>query len=154
MPLVEYVGNATPQDNTEVLKLSAAADGQPRSLHRGKRALVSARELRDIAANYQVKVIEETGDESTPADEIPTEMPDGYDEGGYTPDEAPSDVVYTPEAYPDEASEKATDSSPSPSSPPSPPSPSPSVPTSISGAPSPSPSSPSPSAPASPGASG
>jgi len=101
-PLVEYLGNASPQDNTEVVNLAPAEDGQPRSISRGGRALLSGRELQAMAANFQVRVIEDT-DEKDP-EVIPTEMPSGYDENGYKEGEAPTVAVFTAEAYPDEGS--------------------------------------------------
>lgn len=123
MPLVEYVGNATPQDNTEVIQLGPAEDGTPRSIRRGGRALLSATELRSAAANYQVRVVADAPG-VTEDDQVPTKMPDGYDEDGYKEGESPTEVVFTPEAYPDPDSEEAPASAPpAPVVPPSPPGP-------------------------------
>lgn len=98
-PLIEYVGNATPQDRTEFLTLNPAADGTPRSLAIGKRALVSGKELRSLAASYQVKVVEDTDEKDS--SEVPTKMPSGYDDDGYKEGESPDTVVFTAEDYPD-----------------------------------------------------
>jgi hypothetical protein len=136
MPLVEYVGNASPQDNTEVVLLNPGPNGEPRSIARGKRALLSGSELRSLAAGHQVRVIEDT--DETDLEAIPSQMPSGYNEDGYKEGEA-VDYDYGPGA--DEGDAEAS-STPAPSSP---------APAPVSPAPSPSGPSPSPSpAPTSP----
>jgi hypothetical protein len=154
MPLVEYVGNATPDDNTEVINLHPAEDGTPRSIERGKRALLSGDELVAIAANYEVKVIADT--EETEGDAIPTTMPEGYDDEGYQEDEREALAEFTPEKYPDPEDSSADEGSAAaipavtgagPSSPPASPAPSSASSTPPAGTPPPA-------TPASPGASG
>lgn len=116
MPLVEYLGNSSPEDNTGAIKLAQAADGSPRTIVKGARALVSGRELVAMAANYSLRVIDE-GIEKDP-DVIPTKMPDGYNDDGYKKDEQPASVIFTPEAYPgepDDESDESEDGSSSPS---------------------------------------
>jgi hypothetical protein len=106
-PLIQYVGNSTSQDNTEIIALSNAPDGTARSIVIGTRALVSGNELRQMASSYQVLVVEDS--DETDADTIPTEMPSGYDENGY-PDSQEGDTgdaVFTAEAYPDDAEDDA-----------------------------------------------
>lgn len=105
MPLIEYVGNATPQDRNEIIKLNQASDGSPRSLEIGKRALVSGDELQSLASSFQIRVVEDTDEEDSSA--IPAKMPSGYDESGYKEGESPSIAVFTAEDYPDEPSKEA-----------------------------------------------
>lgn len=106
MPLVAYLGNSTPQDNTEVISLNPGPDGAPRSIVLGGRALLSGTELRAVAANYQVQVIEDI-DESDP-DKIPTEMPTGYGPDGYPEGESPA-AIFGPEDYPDEEDDSSVE---------------------------------------------
>lgn len=80
-PLVEYLGNVSSQDNTEAINLNPAADGSPRSIARGARALVSGDELVSLAANYQIAVVENGNEPDRQS--IPTKMPDGYNFNGY-----------------------------------------------------------------------
>jgi hypothetical protein len=100
-PLIEYLGNVTPQDNTASIGLAPdPKTGEARSIAIGGRALVSGDELRTLASLCQIKVVED-GDEKDNS-VIPTEMPDGYDDNGYQEDEAPTAAVFTAEAYPDD----------------------------------------------------
>jgi hypothetical protein len=101
MPLVQYVGNASAQDNTEVINLDPAEDGTSRSITRGSRGLVSGQELRNLVGNYQIQVIEMGTEQDL--DVLPTEMPEGYNSDGYLPGESPTDVVFTNEAFPSDS---------------------------------------------------
>ena len=101
MPLIQYLGNASPQDNTESINLDPNPDtGEARSIVLGARALVSGTELRNLASSFQIAVVEDTDEKDLIT--IPTDMPEGYDDNGYKEGESPTEAVFTAEAYPDD----------------------------------------------------
>lgn len=73
MPLVKYLGNATAEDNTEIIHLVDDEEGNPRELVRGGDPLeVTGEELQTMAGNYQVEVIEdESVSSAAPAPSAP-----------------------------------------------------------------------------------
>lgn len=72
MPLVKYLGNATAEDNTEIIHLADDEEGNPRELVRGGDPLeVTGEELQTMAGNYQVEVVEDPSS-AAPAPSAPT----------------------------------------------------------------------------------
>lgn len=58
MPLVKYVGNSTPQDNTEIVSLKNSAEGEQRSITlNGAPVEVSGEELLVLAGQIQLEVL-------------------------------------------------------------------------------------------------
>lgn len=68
MPRVKFIGGASREDNTEIIKLADADDGTPRHIYRGGEAVeVTHEELKQLASGYEVQVIEdESASSSSP----------------------------------------------------------------------------------------
>jgi hypothetical protein len=77
VPLVRFIGGASPSDNTEYIRLNPDDEGRERLLVRGNPDFmeISGDELRQISSHYEVEVESEGSDE---ADEL--DKTDGSDE--------------------------------------------------------------------------